>query len=219
MSKKIYKEKVKESKGITLIALVITIIVLLILAGVAIATLTGDNGIIQNAKVAKTSTEEKAVEEEVELIIIEAKTDLIEEGKKLTIQAISEQIKKKKDEQIEMIIRYMPTAQVEIIEDEIIGEGGIIGQIHHAEIEYKGYRFILNGDLEISREETKRIDTIKKSNVTYNLNGGEGKFPTQELETGRRLPKEEPTKQGYGFIGWNTKEDGSRKNIYSRRYI
>ena len=33
----------KESKGITLIALVITIIVLLILAGVIIATLTGDN--------------------------------------------------------------------------------------------------------------------------------------------------------------------------------
>lgn len=33
------------SKGITLIALVITIIVLLILAGITIATLTGDNGI------------------------------------------------------------------------------------------------------------------------------------------------------------------------------
>lgn len=33
----------KEKKGITLIALVITIIVLLILAGVTIATLTGDN--------------------------------------------------------------------------------------------------------------------------------------------------------------------------------
>jgi len=37
------KEIIKRSGGITLIALVITIIVLLILAGVAIATLTGDN--------------------------------------------------------------------------------------------------------------------------------------------------------------------------------
>ena len=36
--------KKKENKGITLIALVITVIVLLILAGVTIATLTGDNG-------------------------------------------------------------------------------------------------------------------------------------------------------------------------------
>ena len=38
------KEEIKNSKGITLIVLVITIIVLLILAGVSIATLTGENG-------------------------------------------------------------------------------------------------------------------------------------------------------------------------------
>ena len=39
----------KNQRGITLIALVITIIVLLILAGVSIAMLTGDNGILSNA--------------------------------------------------------------------------------------------------------------------------------------------------------------------------
>ena len=39
-------KKVKGSKGITLIALVITVIVLLILAGVSIATLTGPNGLL-----------------------------------------------------------------------------------------------------------------------------------------------------------------------------
>ncbi len=37
-------------KGITLIALIITIIVLLILAGVSIAMLTGDNGILTRSK-------------------------------------------------------------------------------------------------------------------------------------------------------------------------
>ena len=47
------KELKKSSKGITLIALVITIIVLLILAGVSIAMLTGDNGILTQAKEAK----------------------------------------------------------------------------------------------------------------------------------------------------------------------
>lgn len=41
------KNVLKEKKGITLIALVITIIVLLILAGVSIAMLTGDNGILK----------------------------------------------------------------------------------------------------------------------------------------------------------------------------
>ena len=43
----------KKQKGITLIALVVTIIVLLILAGVSIATLTGDNGILTRASNAK----------------------------------------------------------------------------------------------------------------------------------------------------------------------
>ena len=51
--KKILKEK---EKGITLIALVITIIVLLILAGVSIAMLTGDNGIITRANEASEKT-------------------------------------------------------------------------------------------------------------------------------------------------------------------
>ena len=51
------KNITKNTKGITLIALVITIIVLLILAGVSIAMLTGENGIMNNAKEAKTQTE------------------------------------------------------------------------------------------------------------------------------------------------------------------
>ena len=58
----------KQNKGITLIALVITIIVLLILAGVTIATLTGDNGILTQAQNAKENTKEAEAEEEIALI-------------------------------------------------------------------------------------------------------------------------------------------------------
>ena len=47
----------KKNQGITLIALVVTIIVLLILAGVSISMLTGENGIIKNAAKAKESTD------------------------------------------------------------------------------------------------------------------------------------------------------------------
>ena len=57
----------KQNKGITLIALVITIIVLLILAGVAIVTLTGENGILTQAGKAKTQTTEGEEEEQVKL--------------------------------------------------------------------------------------------------------------------------------------------------------
>lgn len=63
----------KKEKGITLIALVVTIVVLLILAAVSISTLTGENGIITQAKKAKTLTKEKEKEEEEELYNLESK--------------------------------------------------------------------------------------------------------------------------------------------------
>ena len=63
------KEQLKTNKGITLIALVITIIVLLILAGVTIATLTGDNGILTKAQSAKTQNDKATAKEKVDLAI------------------------------------------------------------------------------------------------------------------------------------------------------
>ena len=57
----------KEKKGITLIALVITIIVLLILAGISISMLTGNNGILTRAQEAKNKTEEAEKEEKDKL--------------------------------------------------------------------------------------------------------------------------------------------------------
>ena len=57
------KQRLRKNKGITLIALVITIIVLLILAGVSIAMLTGENGILTQAQKAKTETEQAAENE------------------------------------------------------------------------------------------------------------------------------------------------------------
>ena len=57
----------RNQKGITLIALVITIIVLLILAGVSIAMLTGDNGILTQAGNAKKDTLEAEAVERVNL--------------------------------------------------------------------------------------------------------------------------------------------------------
>ena len=61
------KELKKSSKGITLIALVITIIVLLILAGVSIAMLTGDNGILTQAKEAKEANIAGTEKEQIKL--------------------------------------------------------------------------------------------------------------------------------------------------------
>ena len=68
---KFNNKRTKQNGGITLIALVITIIVLLILAAVSIATLTGENGIITRAMEARDKTEEAAAREEAELADLE----------------------------------------------------------------------------------------------------------------------------------------------------
>ena len=69
MEKEVKRTK---EKAITLIALVITIIVLLILAGVTISTLFGQNGIIENAIKAKEETEEAEKQEQEQIKELES---------------------------------------------------------------------------------------------------------------------------------------------------
>ena len=64
------RAKYVNEKGITLIALVITIIVLLILAAVSIATLTGQNGILSRADEAVNLTGEAAARGKVEVEVL-----------------------------------------------------------------------------------------------------------------------------------------------------
>lgn len=65
------KKTKRKNEGITLIALVISIIVLLILAGVSIVTLTGENGILTQAQNSKTATEKGDAEERINLVVNE----------------------------------------------------------------------------------------------------------------------------------------------------
>ncbi|MFR0823273.1 MAG: hypothetical protein ACLU84_07670 [Clostridia bacterium] len=80
-------QKQEKQKGVTLIALVITIIVLIILAGVAISTLMGENGILTQTKRAKEDTQKSQIEELRDLTSLEqqmdevlGKTYIIEKG-------------------------------------------------------------------------------------------------------------------------------------------
>ena len=59
----------KENKGVTLIALAVTIIVMLILAGVTISALTGNSGITTKSKQAKMLSEAKTEEEAIRLVV------------------------------------------------------------------------------------------------------------------------------------------------------
>ena len=64
-------EKIKERKAITLIALVVTIVVILILAGITVGMVTSDNGILKETKNAKEQAEidnEKSIVERAKML-------------------------------------------------------------------------------------------------------------------------------------------------------
>ena len=66
---------VRKNKGITLIALIITIILLLILSSLTIATLTGENGLFARAKQAKVAQTEADMKENLNLVIQELQVE------------------------------------------------------------------------------------------------------------------------------------------------
>lgn len=66
----------KNNKGITLIALVITIIILLILAGITIAMLTGDNGLLTKSNDAKITDLEASATEKINLAVAAANLEM-----------------------------------------------------------------------------------------------------------------------------------------------
>ena len=72
------------NKGITLIALIITIVVLIILAGVSIAAVASNNGILDNAAESKVETEKEQIISDAQIDILEKKiekqTQLLSDG-------------------------------------------------------------------------------------------------------------------------------------------
>ncbi len=86
--KGIRKKLVKQAKGITLISLVITIIILLILAGVTLSLTLGDRGIITQAQKAKEAQEIAAIKEDMQLAILDK--ELEKGGTGLTKEELEE---------------------------------------------------------------------------------------------------------------------------------
>ena len=81
------KKSLNASNGITLIALVITIIVLLILAGISISMLSGDNGLLTKAGDAKTQTGIGQEKETIALAYNSALIKKVNKGDSLTVNA------------------------------------------------------------------------------------------------------------------------------------
>ncbi len=88
----------KNKKGITLIVLSVTIITVLLLAGIIIVTLTGDNGILKRTKKAIVLSEVGEIEEKIKLKVLN-------EGEN---EKITGKLSKNNKEKIEMIKDKLP---------------------------------------------------------------------------------------------------------------
>ena len=64
----------KKNKGITLIALIVTVIVLIILAGISVTTLTGKKGIINQARTTAEEAQRESIIEKIESDLLKEKT-------------------------------------------------------------------------------------------------------------------------------------------------
>ena len=90
-------ERIRKEKGITLIALVITIILLLILTGVVVKTITGENGLIKHTQVAKEKYEIEEAKEQINIVIVGLEMEKIAKNQQgPTIEEILDKLYKDK---------------------------------------------------------------------------------------------------------------------------
>lgn len=95
---------IKNNKAITLISLVITIVILIILAGIVISLSIRNNGIFNRAKEAKEKTEYASALETIEVKLIDANMEKITEVERMaTLEELEEYFKKDTETEVELI--------------------------------------------------------------------------------------------------------------------
>lgn len=144
-----FKKQAENNKGITLIALAITVIILLILAGITIGTLKENNGIIKETKGAKKVTEINNEKEIIELSTIQA----MEADKKGNI---------KKEELEKSLKNNVGEGKTEIIEDDSNFVVKFIETNRYYKIDENG-----------NTEQTEIIKDSKPGNIEIGINGEE----------------------------------------------
>ena len=166
------KDNLKTNKGITLIALVITIIVLLILAGVSIAMLTGDNGILTKSQNAKTKTKDAEVDERVKLVLAQLPLEKYQ-GTKTLEEYLKESFGDDNVTYDEVTKQYKVI--VDGYEAIIDSEGKLVGEIQKAGpkpvVDNASIKITLEDGSDITEEQDE--GTKLKIEFTASIEGGE----------------------------------------------
>ncbi len=141
----------KNKKGITLIALVVTIVVLLILAGVSVSVVADKNGIIQNSQETKEQTRAAMVEKERDLWKLEGQI-YQSDSEKETLEKVLERLEKENTITKEEKQAILETGEVTIAGKTIIFIDGTIvacgNEENSADGSFLGNTSIKRGDIE-----------------------------------------------------------------------
>ena len=180
----------RNKRGITLIGLVVTIIVILIIAGVSIMTLTGENGLITRTVTSKKQMEIAEAKERALLDIINWQAEKL--GNDQSAELTNEQLK--------VIIEEANSSSndkyySELTETEMKTKNGYI-------IEYS----------ELYASSKANVNIPENITLTFDANGGIAEDLTKIVNYGQvygTLPT--PTQDGYIFDGWYTQQNGGTK--------
>ena len=174
------KNVLKEKSGITLIALVITIIVLLILAGVSIAMLTGDNGILTQATEAKEKNTIGGEKEQISLALQSLRMKKQSENvtDEITVLELDEQLKADgaKNVEVDNVNGYLRVKYGDSKNEYTVDQSGNIeseGEITQPENIAKSWEAVSRldttwfsyNDLENNKEKVKVNAPILKGNM------------------------------------------------------
>ena len=167
--------QVQKQKGITLIALVITVVVLIILAGVAINLTVGENGILTKAKQAKTDYNLAKEKEELELEITNIQIEIAsEENREATLNDLYARIDKDK---YTIELSFDPVATTENVNS--TPTYSIVNKIGSM------YYFTVDSKLVITDVETRepKVSYITFSDITWNSGKASITLSTKEQGT------------------------------------
>ena len=132
-----------KNKGITLIALVITIVILLILSGITIVSLTGENGLLKRAQVAKDTTNKNQAAETMNLKITNIQISSYAENQELpSLQYVADKLCEDNDMEY-VLLESKKTASLDKI---IVSEGKSI----YTKLKEYPYEFEINSSLQLA---------------------------------------------------------------------
>ena len=178
-------------RGITLVALVVTIVVLLILAGVSVATLTGSNGILTKASETKTKVETAQEKEELQMAVMASQmeeTNTLEIKKENLENAIKQQFGTNKDFAVtdngdgSFLVNMNDTQRMYYVDEtgEVIGDSKILKISNEEELKafrddvnsgntYEGWYVYLANDITLDiNEEWEPIGKYTDADTSIN---------------------------------------------------